>query len=145
LDELLVFGLRLTQTPAQSADTLAGLFTGHRFSRGFAFVPQDTPTNNSIAGGSGLPSRSRPIEAAFDLERRAGAFGSDAASNGGIPAPAFGAVADFATEPDGFEPEAAAAMQTVLWQVTLGSALEDFLLLPDSRANGGRESFPHHL
>src|SRR4030095_1545281 len=115
-------GVRLTQTPVQSAGALAGLFTGHRFSRGFAFVPQHTPTNHSIAGGSGLPSRSDRINVAFDLERRPRAFRPDIASNGVTAARAFGlgpdvfapmaasgATSDVATEPDGFEPEAASA------------------------------------
>src|SRR5690606_29581633 len=58
-DELYVFGVRVTETPQHSAaTTLAELFTGHRYSRGFAFVPQNTPTNNSDAGGAGLSSTS---------------------------------------------------------------------------------------
>jgi hypothetical protein len=158
IEELFVFGVRLTQTPAQNADTLAGLFTGHRFSRGFAFVPQNTPTNNSVAGGSGLPSRADRTEAAFDLERRPRAFSPTAASNGTTAARAFGiaadvfapisdsgATADAASEPDGFEPEAAAAMQTALWQVTVGPVLEDFLVLPDARANVVRDYFRQHV
>ena len=158
LDELLIVGVRITQTPAQNADALGALFTGHRFSRGFAFVPQNTPTNNSIAGGSGLPSRSERIDTAFELERRQRAFLPDAASNGVTAArafgmspdvfasiPASGAASDIAAEPDGFEPEAAEAMQTLLWQVTLGAALEDFLLLPDSRANSVRDYFRKHV
>ncbi|HEU4692239.1 MAG TPA: hypothetical protein VFS23_27940 [Vicinamibacterales bacterium] len=158
LDYLLVFGVRLTQTPQQNADTLAGLFTGHRFSRGLAFVPQGTPTNNSSAGGSGFPSRSERISAAFDLERRPRTFLSDHASNGVTTARAFGLAADlFASipasgataqvtaEPDGFEPEAASLMQTVLWQVTLGGTLEDFFGLPDARVNNVREYFRQHV
>ena len=149
LAELLIVGLRLTQTPAQNADALAGLFTGHRFSRGFAFVPQNTPTNNSVAGGSGLPSRTERVEAAFDLERQPRAFPPGLAANGTTAARAFGIAADVfaampasgaapgvAQEPNGFEPAIAAAMQTALWQVTVGPALEDFLTL--SAATRGR-------
>ena len=85
LDDLLVIGVRLTETPAHSADTLGALFSGHRFSRGLAFVPQDTPTNNSISGGSGLPSRAERIDTAFTLERRPRAFTTGADANGQGP------------------------------------------------------------
>ena len=158
IHELLIVGLRLTQSPAENADSLAGLFTGHRFSRGFAFVAQNTPTNNSVAGGSGLPSRTQRVEAAFDLERRPRVFTPDLAANGTTAARAFGVAADVfaplpasgatsavANEPDGFEPEMAAAMQTALWQVTIGPALEDFLGLPESRAAVVRDFFCAHV
>ncbi len=158
LAELLIVGLRLTQTPAQNADALAGLFTGHRFSRGFAFVPQNTPTNNSVAGGSGLPSRTERVEAAFDLERRPRAFPPGLAANGTTAARAFGIAADVfaampasgaapgvAQEPNGFEPAIAAAMQTALWQVTVGPALEDFLTLSAARADVVRNYFREHV
>ena len=158
IHELLIVGLRLTQSPDQNADALAGLFTGHRLSRGFAFVPQNTPTNNSVAGGSGLPSRAERVEAAFDLERRPRAFAGGRSANGTTAARAFGIGADVfapvaasgatsasANEPDGFEPEMAAAMQTALWQVTMGPALEDFLALPESRADVVRDFFRGHV
>jgi len=158
IHELFVVGVRLTQTTAQNAEALAGLFTGHRFSRGFAFVPQNTPTNNSLAGGSGLPSRSERIEAAFDLERRPRVFGTGRSSNGtaaarafGVagevfaPLPASGATSAVADEPEGFEPDLAAAMNTVLWQVTIGPALEDFLGLPEPRAEVVRTFFRSHV
>src|SRR5204863_4477757 len=150
-DELYVFGVRLTETPQHSAaNTLAELFTGHRYSRGLAFVPQNTPTNNSDAGGSGLPSSSDRVEYAFDLERRPRAF-SALASNGLTTARAFGmapevfaalpdsgAVPDIQKEPTGFEPELAATMVSVLWQTNVGAFAEDFLQLTASQANALR-------
>ena len=158
LDELLIVGVRVTQTPAQGAEALEALFTGHRFSRGLAFVAQDTPTNNSSAGGSGMPSSAARIEKAFEVERRPRAFATDLASNGIAAALAFGiapealaalpqsgAAAELEAEPEGFEPEIARAMQTVLWQVTVGSTLEDFLLIPSARAETVREYFREHV
>jgi hypothetical protein len=158
IDELFVFGLRLTQTHPQNAATLSELLTGHRFSRGLAFVPQNTPTNNSVSGGSGMPSGSERVAAAFDLERRPRAYPQGVASNGVTAAQAFGiapdvfasipasgASAEIASEPDGFEPEAATAMQTALWQVTVGAALEDFLLIFEGRANAARDYFRHFV
>ena len=151
LDELYVFGVRLTETPQHSAaTTLAELFTGHRYSRGLAFVPQDTPTNNSDAGGAGLPSSSDRVEYAFDLERRPRAF-SSLAANGLAAARAFGmapevftalpdsgAVAEIAREPTGLEPELASTMLSVLWQTNIGAFAEDFLQLTRAQANALR-------
>ena len=150
-DELYVFGVRLTETPQHSAaTTLAELFTGHRYSRGFAFVPQNTPTNNSDAGGAGLPSSSDRVEYAFDLERRPRAF-SSLAANGLAAARAFGmapevfaalpdsgAVAEMPKEPTGFEPELASTMLSVLWQTNIGAFAEDFLQLTPAQANALR-------
>jgi hypothetical protein len=150
-DELYVFGVRLTETPQHSAaTTLTELFTGHRYSRGFAFVPQDTPTNNSDAGGAGLPSSSDRVEYAFDLERRPRAF-SSLAANGLAAARAFGmapevfaalpdsgAVAEISREPTGLEPELASTMLSVLWQTNIGAFAEDFLQLTPAQANALR-------
>ena len=153
-----MFGVRITQTPADSASALAAHLTGHRYSRGVAFVPQNTPTNNSAAGGSGLPSRSARIDATFNLERQPRSYPADLASNGGIAAralgldpavlaaaPASGAAPQLIAEPDGFEGEIASAMQTVLWQVSLGSALEDFVGLDIARTEMLRTYFRAHV
>ena len=158
IDLLLVVGVKVTQSPAANAEALANLFTGHRFSRGLAFVPQDTPTNNSAAGGSGMPSRSQRIEAGYDLERRPRAFPAGVAANGttaarafGVapevfaPLPASGAVPQMPAEPEGFEPENARAMQTALWQITMGTAIEDFLGLPAARSDAVRDYFRDHV
>src|SRR4029450_8175307 len=112
--------------------------------------PQDTPTNNSAAGGAGLPSSSDRVEYAFDLERRPRAF-SSLAANGLATAKAFGmapevfaarpesgAVAEIQTEPTGFEPELAATMLSVLWQTNVGAFAEDFLQLTAAQANALR-------
>jgi hypothetical protein len=153
LDELFVVGVRVTQTPAQNSVALEQLFADHRFGRGLAFVAQDTPTNNSAAGGSGMPSRTERIDTAFAVERRPRVYTHDLAANGLTAARAFGIGADaFARvassgataldlEPAGFEQEAAHAMQTLLWPVTVGATLEDFLLLPSSRADAVRDHF----
>ena len=154
LDELFVFGVRITESPAHGATALAELFTGHRFSRGLAFVAQNTPTNNSAAGGSGLPAPAERAAEAFLLERRPRTFAPDLRSNGLAAARAFGAPPDlFASlsrsgaagsvslEPDGFEPEASHAMQTALWSVSLGSFLENFLQLSAPRVNALRTYF----
>ncbi len=157
LDELMVFGVRVTQTPAQNADALESLFTGHRFSRGLAFVPQETPTNNSGAGGSGMPSRGERVATSFALERAPRAFPEGLGANGGVAARAFGiasevfapvpasGAAPIEAEPAGFESEAARAMQTVLWQVTMGTTLEDFLLQSGSRVEALRDYFREHV
>jgi hypothetical protein len=158
LDLLLVYGVRVTQSYAESADAMAELMTGHRFSRGLAFVAQDTPTNNSADDESGMPSRDDRMDAAFELERLPRLFSLDLAANGTTAARAFGldpqtfaplaasgAATQLMSEPDGFEPEIARAMQTMLWQVTLGSMVEDFLGLDLGRAAALRDYFREHV
>jgi hypothetical protein len=120
-------------------------------------VAQDTPTNNSASGGSGMPSRTERIDTAFAAERRPRFYADGLAANGLAAARAFGISADaFAraafsgataldTEPTGFEQEASHAMQTLLWQVTVGATLEDFLLLPSARTDAVREHFCGHV
>jgi hypothetical protein len=140
LDLLVAFGVRVTETPAQGAETLETLLLGHRFSRGIAFVPEDTPTNNTEAGGSGMPTSSERVDAAWDLERRPRAYPEGLGANGKVTgaalgidaallaaAPASGAVPSLKAEPGGFSDEIARAMQTVLWQASLGPTVEDVL------------------
>jgi hypothetical protein len=53
--QLLVLGVKSTLTPAQTTDALTRLLAGHRFGRGFDFVRQGTPTNNTAGQPSGYP------------------------------------------------------------------------------------------
>lgn len=158
LDLLLVYGARITESPADSAHALAEVLTGHRYSRGLAFVAQDTPTNNSAEGGAGMPSRDERMKAAFDLERRPREFPNGLTANGTAAAAAFGldsdvfaplsgsgATSKLESEPDGFEPEVARAMQTVLWQATLGATVEDLLGLGAARSDILRDHYREHV
>ena len=133
------------------------LFTGHRFSRGFAFVPQNTPTNNSVAGGSGLavaqPSASTPHSI---LERRPRAFSvrrrverCDRCARvrhctrrclRPFPRRARPPISPRSRRDS--SPKRPARCRRVLWQVTLGSGARRLLLLSDSRGQRVREILP---
>ena len=53
--QLLVLGVKASLTPRHATDALTRLFAAHRFSRGFDFVAQGTPTNNTTERPSGYP------------------------------------------------------------------------------------------
>ena len=61
------------------------------------------------------------------------------------PLPASGAVPQMPAEPEGFEPENVRAMQTALWQITMGAAIEDHLGLPAARSDAVRDHFRDHV
>ena len=54
-DRLLVFGVKSSVTPDVASQSIADLFQNHHYTRGLAFVPQGTPTNNTSDGPSGYP------------------------------------------------------------------------------------------
>src|SRR5262249_12293246 len=51
-----------------SGALLARLIESHRYSQGFAIVPQGAPTNNTDDAASGLPTRVESAEETFALE-----------------------------------------------------------------------------
>jgi hypothetical protein len=152
IDQLYVFGVR-SGGAAAGRDELEQLLTGHRYGRGLAFVPQETPTNNSPSSRSGLPTRAEAIPQAFTLERKPRAFttmrsnGKQAASALGIApevlasTPFSGAVSRIYMEPDGFEPEISRAMQMVLWMPVLGHFFEDLVGLDAARLDALRNHY----
>src|SRR5215831_15479320 len=96
IDQLFVFGVRSGGAAAGGGE-LERLFAGHRYGRGLSFVPQETPTNNSPSGRTGLPSEAEAIAQAFTLERKPRAYGSGR-SNGKQAASALGVAPEvFAT------------------------------------------------
>ncbi|HEY0994109.1 MAG TPA: hypothetical protein VGD80_43935, partial [Kofleriaceae bacterium] len=152
ISQLFVFGVR-SGGAAPGRDELEQLLTGHRYGAGFAFVPQDTPTNNSPGGHAGLPTQAEAIAQSFTLERKPRTFGT-ARSNGkqiasalGISAdvlaaaPSSGAVSRIYMEPDGFEPEIARAMQTVLWMPVVGHFFDDLIGLDPARLDALRNHY----
>jgi hypothetical protein len=158
LDHLIVFGVRVTETPAQSAAGLASLLEAHRYSRGLAFVPVETPTNNSREGGAGLPGQGERVRAGYTLERQPRAFAGSGLTHGevsarafGVPADSFarvaesGATATLAAEPQGREPACARAMSTALFDVTVGPLLEDLIGVDAARAERVRDHFCAHV
>lgn len=152
IEQLFVFGVR-SGGAAAGRDDLEQLLSGHRYSRGLAFVPQETPTNNSPAGGSGLPTPAQAIPQSFALERKPRAYpaaranGKQAASALGIAPDVLahtaysGAVSRIYMEPDGFEPEITRAMQMVLWMPVIGHFFEDLVGIDPARLDALRNHY----
>jgi hypothetical protein len=68
LDSLVVFGVRRSQSVAETADQLANLFDAHHYTDGFAFVRPGTPTNNTDDRRAGYSSDDPGHQRSFDLE-----------------------------------------------------------------------------
>ncbi len=74
IEHLYVCGVRSSLDPLQAEQELAALFTAHRCSRGLAFLPQGTPTNNTETDRSAWQQRPQPVPPA----RSAAPAGSNA-------------------------------------------------------------------
>jgi hypothetical protein len=68
-DEVLVFGLKASLAPDASATRLAALFEAHHYTRGFAFLRQGTPTNNTSDAPSGFPPDDTGGAHSYGIER----------------------------------------------------------------------------
>ncbi|HSW22173.1 MAG TPA: hypothetical protein VLJ62_05355 [Burkholderiaceae bacterium] len=127
IERIVVLGVRLSSDPNASADLLTRLVDDHRFTEGFEFVPQGTPTNVTHEGevraaldadaldallsgpGSFDPPPSKTLyDAEPDGLRLARALGLDGNAFARVP---------FADRHDGSE---AIAMKRALWAGTLG-------------------------
>jgi hypothetical protein len=130
-DQLLAVGVKASLFPDEAADRLARLVQGHHYGRGFAFVPQGTPTNNTEEGPSAWPPPDPGGSASFALERRG--LQLDAASDGSRFAAALGLGTQLANElphlakADRRDHQAAQLMNQALWPATLGYYLEQML------------------
>lgn len=126
-------GVKASMDPRQAAMELENLIASHRHSRGFAFVKQGTPTNNTASAGSGYPPDDPRGAESFRVER-----GAPLARNGGDGArfmAALGlpiAAADHLAGADRDEQRGARAMAIALWPATVGYYLQQMLAsLPD--------------
>jgi hypothetical protein len=70
-DRLLVFGVKSSVTPDEASQGIAALLENHHYSRGLAFVPQGTPTNNTSDGPSAYPPADPDGTRSFAIERGA--------------------------------------------------------------------------
>lgn len=68
-DEVIAVGLKGSLSPTESAERFATLLDGHHYTRGFAFVPQGTPTNNTSEARSGVPPEDTGGAHSFPIER----------------------------------------------------------------------------
>jgi hypothetical protein len=128
---LLVVGVRTTEPAEAQAAHLERLLDAHRFSRGLAFVPQGTPTNNTLDRSSGYPPEDPAGRLSFAVARGAplAAPGTDgqrfAAALGVDPS-----TVDHVWGSDRDEQTAARAMADALWPATIGYFLDQFLAPP---------------
>jgi hypothetical protein len=68
IDELIVVGVNSRLGDRGSRERLAELLASHRYTRGLAFVPEGTPTNNTPSTGSGYSPRDDDYDAAYARE-----------------------------------------------------------------------------
>lgn len=125
-DRLLVFGVRSSSTPEQSSEDLAGLLDAHHYTRGLAFVPQGTPTNNTADKASGYPPPDPNSSVSFAVERTGPLPPADA--DGPRTMHALGVDVHTADHLAGAalrEQSAAQAMNQALFPVTIGYFLEE--------------------
>ena len=142
-DTLVVFGVRTTQTPADSATALGELLTGHRFTEGLAFVAPGTPTNNTEARGAGFAPRTLDPAATYPLPSATPPAPADA--NAVLLAHAVGIDSELFTPLEGGtrrDQADARALQTLLWPATGGYFLEQLLnVFPDPAVEAARGHF----
>ena len=152
-DRLYVLGVRATETPGQSAASLAALLRDQYHSRAsIALVPQGTPTNNTEGTDSGYLSTD-DADASFDA-RRAGPLPSEPdprlRTDGqwltcllGLPADTLSAVPGVA----GLDQRDGRAMQTLLWPATMGYLLSTLLqpVFSDATVENARWFFTRYV
>jgi hypothetical protein len=127
-DRLLVFGVKSSITPDVASQALGDLFQSHHYTRGLAFVPQGTPTNNTSDSPAGYPPPDPNGTRSFAVER--GVPLATPASDGTAFFHAFGLDPRLADHVDGArltEQASAQAMNAAMWPVTLGYFLEHLM------------------
>jgi len=142
---ILVLGVKSSLTAAQAARGLAALIDSHHYARGFAMVPQGTPTNNTSGASAAYPPDDPNGEPSFAVERDptrsiAGRDGERFASALGVPREHLVHVAG--AERD--EQVAARAMADALWPSTIGYFLEQ-LMAPRLDAGAVRSAREHFV
>ena len=125
-DRLVVVGVKASLAPNDASVRLSELFQSHRYTHGFALVPQGTATHNTAAGSAGYtpPAPSAdpsPPPTAVPIE--SGSDGAAFARALGIPADSIVAVTGALRG----EQANAAAMNEALWPATWGYFLEQMM------------------
>lgn len=68
-DRIIVFGVKSSLDPNETATLIEQLFDGHHYTRGLALVPQGTPTNNTEDAPTPLPVDDPDGAVSFAVER----------------------------------------------------------------------------
>ena len=127
-DVLLVLGLKGGLPPDAGAAQLEALLDGHHYTRGLAFVPPGTPTNNTADAPAGFTRADSGPGLGFGVEVRppplaAASDGANTARLLGIRRELFATVEGAAAAEDVH----ARHMHTALWPATGGYYLEQML------------------
>jgi hypothetical protein len=131
-DTLLVFGIRTSLAAPAAANELEALLDAQRYTRGLAFVPPGTPTNNTTETSSGLSLGDRDAGAAFESVPASLKKGSDAAIAArllGVNGPVLAGL-EGAARTDDLD---ARQLQTALWAATGGYYLDQIMASPEGQ------------
>lgn len=154
---IVVLGVRLSATSAESAAMLEELFGNHQFSpKGFSLVPQGTPTNNTERNGTGYSDNDPYDDLAFFTEVDPPAFDpasadpSKSQTDGRLLADALGiGYPALQTVPhaDQIDVLEARAMNTALFPSTLGYWLKNWMspVVTPEAARLTRTFFTQHV
>jgi hypothetical protein len=147
-DRLLVFGVKTSLTPGEGATALAGLFEGHHYSAGWAFIAQGTPTNNTETATSPYPPPDPDGRRNFAVERGSGL---DTDEGDGVRLMrALGLPASLVAHVEGAdrtEQAGARAMNRALWPITFGYFLEQMMAphVSDAAIDAARDHFVEYV
>ena len=129
-DRLVVLGVKASLDPEASASELGQLLMAHRYTRGFGFLPQGTPTNNTGDAAADYKGGLDPAARAYAAVLRPESAPEDDDSDGALTARALGLPARAfagAEHAGGREQEDARHMNAVLWPATLGYFLDEMM------------------
>ncbi len=146
-DQVYVLGVKSSLLPDAASARLAELLDAHHYSRGLAFVPQGTPTNNTQAAPSAFPPPDPGNAASFATELGAplagpGTNGARVAAALGVPPAVFDHIGGAGNDDQG----RARAMCDGLWPATWGYFLEQFLDIDDEASiDSFRGYFSDHV
>ena len=132
LDTLLVFGIRTSLAAPAAANELEALLDAQRYTRGLAFVPPGTPTNNTTESSSGLSLGDTSAGPAFESVPKTLKKGSDAATAArllGVNGPVLAGL-EGAERTDDLD---ARQLQTALWPATGGYYLDQIMASPEGQ------------
>lgn len=150
IDQLLVYGVKASLGDQEGKTRLEKLLQAHHHTQGLAFVPQGTPTNNTMTASSAYSSGDPGSIESFQIERMQTAS-TNLLSNHSVMARALGidpACLTNISEANAVEQQHARDMNDVLWEATWGYCLKDMLALKgthDGKIEQMRLHFLEHV
>ena len=157
-ERIMVFGIKNTLTPEEEVRAVSNLFENHHYSKGWSFVNQGTPSNNTATVESGYPIDDDNGRISFDLERRGISLNPN--GDGAIFATALGLDSTIIRNIYGANNQEqinAIAMSRALWPVAMGYYLDHMMapefnpddnirdLFSDEHVEDGREYYLRYV